>query len=1319
MKLYHADLDEYDILNPVSLDLGNKYNPPGWSLFCFKDYEKAVSYGLGMAIRRAYKKKYGEKMALLNTKDNKKSIVPTSTYSYLINLIKYEDIVYYVYTVNVDIKDVHIGQQSYLDEYTIRKSVKPTIIDRIHVNKDMIDKYIEVVPDVEYTKYSNEIRKTNIMMNRGILSFFLLHDTAHPENMKLRKKITDAVRNGELSHGDDIIQFMKENDYSFKEIGMIERLLLTVQNKNLLKERSNIMNESNNHHYAYKLYPYTDYITESRKKSIIGKKVHCIVDRPMNSYHPEKKNIFYPINYGYVEGIIGGDGEEQDVYILDVDKPIKSIDAYVIGIIHRTNDNEDKWVVSPKKRKITEEEIREKTNFMEQWFESEIILESTDILEESASGFLKIHINDILMKGKSKNEIMNKVKQIEKKYGEEGSKEYTKKDILNTLLAACFIVPSISVTGGTMLGAGIPTVGIPLGLTGLYLTGLLHDKRLKTYDKVALLKSTKTKVEKRIEVLEEAQKKEKDPQLKAEIGKRLKDAKATKNYCEKQLFKVAKAKGEVKNRSKDDLDLDFDLGDDFNFDDNFDDWSLDESAITESIDKSKIDNNFKKKTDKKNFKYIDIQNPIAEKYFSELKADNGWIKKNKIGEIVIDTDTDKYAGMVLVDNEQGSDEKGFIAPMVVEKEYRGYGLSNKLISDAVYKYKATKLFVYKDNEVAIKLYQKHGFKIVGDYKKDKRQYYMTLYGKVDNRAELLDESTEILQEYNLVLDKDNIEYNLESLKPIPGENILFITGYSGAGKSTTMSKIKEQYRDNVITVAGDYFYQLCRYKYVIENNIRTAKPKWIFPSKECRDFVGPIIYKYMETHYDKIHITNDTFRNPELGKYWDSFILWLYDECESNIYNGKIIVVEGVQMHVNEIDLYKDRPMIIMGTSMKTSYWRKAKRDIISEKKYDWKHMKTLFSMIPAYHQSSKQIDKLRKIMEESTDIIYETRVDKNDCKPVFLVTIGGSSGFSAVIKSFTHSEYSHSGISLTPDLSKILTFNAYSPSAAVYGNSGFAVESIDQYTDSNPNGLIQVLVIFLKNKDYETLVNNINEIVTDKKAAYSFKGIIDIVFNRSINNKSHTMICSEFVDFILKTINVDLTNKSSNITLPKDIAAIKNPKVYKIYEGPMVEYDERIVKVRLNNLYKKAEYIKEATLLYEAKELGVKFDEEGDLIIKNPKGIDFKAEHAKSKKLFPTYKKYKNLDGMKYEACKLWYMNIILLNKAEKERNIKKKDELYDMRAKVMNEFALYINEINKLDNEFNFDAYYKATPFNTESIKISGSTIKYSAEYLKLILK
>ena len=38
--------------------------------------------------------------------------------------------------------------------------------------------------------------------------------------------------------------------------------------------------------------------------NILGKKVDVIVDRPLGSYHPKYKNLYYPVNYGYVENII-------------------------------------------------------------------------------------------------------------------------------------------------------------------------------------------------------------------------------------------------------------------------------------------------------------------------------------------------------------------------------------------------------------------------------------------------------------------------------------------------------------------------------------------------------------------------------------------------------------------------------------------------------------------------------------------------------------------------------------------------------------------------------------------------------------------------------------------------------------------------------------------------------------------------------------------------------------------------------------------------------------------------------------------------------
>ena len=107
---------------------------------------------------------------------------------------------------------------------------------------------------------------------------------------------------------------------------------------------------------------------------MIGSKVKVIIDRPLGSYHPNHKNLYYPINYGYIDGIIAGDGEEQDAYVIGVNEPIKEFEGIVVGIIHRLNDNEDKWVVCPKNFKISKEEILQQVYLQEQYFEIEIII---------------------------------------------------------------------------------------------------------------------------------------------------------------------------------------------------------------------------------------------------------------------------------------------------------------------------------------------------------------------------------------------------------------------------------------------------------------------------------------------------------------------------------------------------------------------------------------------------------------------------------------------------------------------------------------------------------------------------------------------------------------------------------------------------------------------------------------------------------------------------------------------------------------------------------------------------------------------------------
>ena len=73
-----------------------------------------------------------------------------------------------------------------------------------------------------------------------------------------------------------------------------------------------------------------------------------------------------------VPGVLGGDGEELDVYLLGVDVPVSEFNGKIIGIVHRHNDVEDKLVMAPKETSFTAEEIADAVRFQEQYYDSEI-----------------------------------------------------------------------------------------------------------------------------------------------------------------------------------------------------------------------------------------------------------------------------------------------------------------------------------------------------------------------------------------------------------------------------------------------------------------------------------------------------------------------------------------------------------------------------------------------------------------------------------------------------------------------------------------------------------------------------------------------------------------------------------------------------------------------------------------------------------------------------------------------------------------------------------------------------------------------------------
>lgn len=104
------------------------------------------------------------------------------------------------------------------------------------------------------------------------------------------------------------------------------------------------------------------------------RKISVTVDRPLGSRHPQHPDIVYGVNYGYVPGLPGGDGEEQDVYILGVDHPVESFEGRLAARIIRENDVEEKWVAVPEGVYPTAEEIAAATWFVERYFRARVEL---------------------------------------------------------------------------------------------------------------------------------------------------------------------------------------------------------------------------------------------------------------------------------------------------------------------------------------------------------------------------------------------------------------------------------------------------------------------------------------------------------------------------------------------------------------------------------------------------------------------------------------------------------------------------------------------------------------------------------------------------------------------------------------------------------------------------------------------------------------------------------------------------------------------------------------------------------------------------------
>ena len=117
----------------------------------------------------------------------------------------------------------------------------------------------------------------------------------------------------------------------------------------------------------------SEFLKKANVVSFLGKTVDIVIDRPVGYVRETREfKTVYPLNYGYIPKTESGDGEEIDVYLLGVSKPVLNFRGKIIAVVHRRNDVEDKLVAAPEDMNFSKAQIERAVDFQERFFDSEI-----------------------------------------------------------------------------------------------------------------------------------------------------------------------------------------------------------------------------------------------------------------------------------------------------------------------------------------------------------------------------------------------------------------------------------------------------------------------------------------------------------------------------------------------------------------------------------------------------------------------------------------------------------------------------------------------------------------------------------------------------------------------------------------------------------------------------------------------------------------------------------------------------------------------------------------------------------------------------------
>ena len=172
--------------------------------------------------------------------------------------------------------------------------------------------------------------------------------------------------------------------------------------------------------------------------------------------------------------------------------------------------------------------------------------------------------------------------------------------------------------------------------------------------------------------------------------------------------------------------------------------------------------------------------------------------------------------------------------------------------------------------------------------------------------------------------------------------------------------------------------------------------------------------------------------------------------------------------------------------------------------------------------------------------------------KSIYVVLSQTGTLFSKVLKFFTHAEYNHASISLTPTLDKMYSFGRLNPYNPFVG--GFVEEGKNKGTFRRFHKTKALVIEFKVNDEKFNAVQYFIQYFKrhEKDFHYNYLGVLFACFKK-YHKSNKRFYCSEFVKTCLETFEIENADELPQIVKPIDFLKLTNKNI--VFKGILKNY--------------------------------------------------------------------------------------------------------------------------------------------------------------------